>query len=67
MPDKPNKLYKTTTIERSLSINEVADACSLSRNTVRRMIEDGRLPAVRIGHQWRIRPEHVRNILGVPA
>jgi DivIVA domain-containing protein/excisionase family DNA binding protein len=42
-------------------------ACRLSRNTVRRMIEDGRLPAVRIGQQWRIRPEHVRNILGVPA
>lgn len=52
-------------IERSLSVYEVADAFGVSHKTIRRMIADGRVPAVRIGQQWRIRPEAVRDILGI--
>lgn len=51
-------------IERSLSVYEVADAFGVSHKTIRRMIA-GRVPAVRIGQQWRIRPEAVRDILGI--
>lgn len=37
-----------------LTVQEVAQALRLSEWTVRRYIAAGRLPAVRIGGQWRI-------------
>lgn len=53
--------------QRSLDINEVAALFKCNHKTVRRMIAEGALPAVKIAGQWRIRPEHVAEILGVTA
>jgi excisionase family DNA binding protein len=38
-----------------LTIPEVAGICQVCTKTVRRWIEDKRLPAARLGNQWRIR------------
>jgi excisionase family DNA binding protein len=53
--------------ERSLTTEEVAALFYVCETTVRRWIADGRMPAVKVGQQWRIRPEHVRELLGIPA
>ena len=40
---------------RALPLAAVAERLSLSERTVRRMLQDGRLPgAVKIGRQWRV-------------
>ena len=38
---------------RMLTIREVANYLSLSERTIYRLIEDGILPALKIGGQWR--------------
>ena len=42
-------------LEPLLTIPEVAGICRVCTKTVRRWIEDKRLPAARLGNQWRIR------------
>ena len=37
----------------------------VDRSTVYRMAEDGRLPALKIGRQWRFRPEDIERLLVV--
>ena len=39
---------------RLLRVKEVADALSVSNMTIYRLIRDGELAAVRVGHGWRI-------------
>ena len=39
---------------RLLRVKEVADALSVSNMTIYRLIRDGELQAVRVGHGWRI-------------
>ena len=39
---------------RLLRVKEVADALSVSNMTIYRLIRDGELRAVRVGHGWRI-------------
>lgn len=58
---------KTSDIEPSLLIPEVAVAFRTSEVTIRRMIADGRLPARKVAGQWQIRPEVVAEMLGIPA
>jgi excisionase family DNA binding protein len=41
-------------LQRLLSIPEVADTCGVSGSTVRRLIRAGRLPALRVGGQIRV-------------
>jgi excisionase family DNA binding protein len=66
IPREGNFTVPTTrTLQPSISIEEVARLFKCNHKTVRRMIADGRLPAVQIGRQWRIRPEHVAEMLGV--
>jgi excisionase family DNA binding protein len=57
----------TQRLQPSIDIGEVARLFQCNPRTVRRMIADGRLPAVQIGRQWRIRPEHVAAMLGASA
>jgi excisionase family DNA binding protein len=64
MPSKPNQRHA---IAPSLSVYEVADLFGVSHKTIRNMIRDGKLPAAKIGQQWRIRPEVVADMLGIPA
>jgi excisionase family DNA binding protein len=47
-----------------LTAKEVADLLQLSLRTVRRMLKDGRLRAVRFESALRIRPEAVAALLG---
>ncbi len=52
-----------------LSADQVRQLLDVDKSTVYRMAADGRLPAVKIGRQWRFRERQVRRLLqtGVPA
>jgi excisionase family DNA binding protein len=52
-----------TELEPALDIFDVAALFKCSHKTVRRMIADGQLPAVKIGRQWRIRRDTVDQML----
>ncbi len=52
-----------TELEPALDIFEVAALFKCSHKTVRRMIAEGHLPAVKIGRQWRIRRDTVDQML----
>ena len=36
-----------------LTLSEVAEILRVNRETVYRMARDGRIPATKVGHQWR--------------
>jgi excisionase family DNA binding protein len=41
-----------------LTTNQVQDLLHVDRTTIYRLVESGRLPAIRVGKQWRFsRPE----------
>lgn len=42
---------------RLLTIKDVAAFLQVSDKTVRRLIDQDRLPAIKLGAQWRIRPQ----------
>jgi excisionase family DNA binding protein len=67
VPGRSNKTPHTEPLQPSLDIYEVASLFKVDHKTVRKMIADGTLPAVRVGVQWRIRPEVVAEILGASA
>jgi excisionase family DNA binding protein len=50
-------------LERLLSIAEVAELLQVSTKTIRRRIQDGRLPAHFIARQWRIHPRDVQRFV----
>ncbi|APU16672.1 MULTISPECIES: helix-turn-helix domain-containing protein [Actinoalloteichus] len=52
--------------EDMLSVEQVADRLGLHVRTVRGYIRSGRLPAVRIGKQYRIAPADLQALLGRP-
>ena len=45
------------TLRPALTIYDAAELFKCSHKTIRRMIADGRLPAVKVGAHWRIRSE----------
>lgn len=47
-----------------LTAREVQDMLNVDRSTVYRMAEDGRLPAVKVGKQWRFPREKVEAVFG---
>lgn len=47
-----------------LTTKQVQDLFQVDRSTIYRMAEDGRLPAVKVGRQWRFPSEHVELLLG---
>lgn len=51
---------------RVYSLTEVAERLSVSERTLRRMIADGRLSAIRIGAQWRITQAELERLMGAP-
>ena len=51
-------------MSKLLTVAAVADRFQVSTVTVRNMIRDQRLPAARVGYQWRIPAEAVDEILG---
>jgi excisionase family DNA binding protein len=46
-----------------LTAGEVQSLLGIDRSTVYRMAADGRLPAVRIGRQWRFRPTEIERLV----
>jgi excisionase family DNA binding protein len=48
-----------------LTAQQVQGLFGVDRSTVYRMAEDGRLSALKIGRQWRFRPEDIERVLGV--
>jgi excisionase family DNA binding protein len=52
-----------TSREPLLTPVAVAERLNVSLRSVRRMIADGRLPVVRIGHLVRVRPEAVEAMI----
>jgi len=49
----------STPMQRLLSAREVQDVLHIDRSTVYRMAEDGRLPAIRVGKQWRFPADEI--------
>ena len=50
-----------------LTSQEMQDLINVDRSTVYRMAEDGRLPGVKIGRQWRFPSDRVAEQLGLAA
>ena len=50
----PNGLDQDASVDGLLTIAEVAAYLKLSRRTAWRWCKSGRLPALKIGHQWRV-------------
>ena len=49
--------------KRWLTTRELAEELGLSPTTVRRLLEEGRIKGVRLGHWWRIPREELDRIL----
>lgn len=49
-----------------LTTRQVQEIFRVDRSTIYRMAEDGRLPAVKVGRQWRFPSEHLESLLGQP-
>lgn len=50
-------------IQRLLSARQVQDILHIDRSTVYRMAEDGRLPAIRVGKQWRFPADEIYGLV----
>jgi len=48
---------------RLLTVSEVAELLRINKSTVYRMAKQGRLPATRVGRQWRFRKSVLDGIL----
>lgn len=48
---------------RLLTVDEVADMLRINKSTVYRMAKQGRLPAIRVGRQWRFRESVLEGML----
>lgn len=49
--------------ERLFTFEEVADYCGVSVKTILRETQRGKLKAVKVGRQWRIKPEDLDEYL----
>ncbi|HEX7992356.1 MAG TPA: helix-turn-helix domain-containing protein [Streptosporangiaceae bacterium] len=49
-----------------LTIDQVAERLAVSPRTVRRMVNDGSLPCVRVGRQIRFRPKDIESYFSDP-
>ena len=53
-----------TTVTSFLTTREVQDLLKVDRSTVYRMAEDGRLPGIKVGRQWRFPSERIDAFFG---
>ncbi len=58
-----DKGRKSPPLEPLLTIKDVAEVCVVSTKTVRRWIQSGELPAIRLGRQWRIVPKDLARFI----
>ena len=54
---------KVRRMEKLTTLEEVADYLRLSKDTVYRMANNGKIPASKVGNQWRFRKEGVDQCL----
>lgn len=56
--------------DRFYTIDEVAELLGLSSQTIRKLVKEGRIKAIRLGHAYRIPMESIqylkRNIYEIP-
>ena len=56
--------------DRFFSVDEVAEILGLSSQTIRKLVKEGRIKAIRLGHAYRIPVESIqylkRNIYETP-
>lgn len=50
-----------------LTTKQVQELFNVDRSTIYRMAEDGRIPAVKVGRQWRFPADMVEHLLGDPS
>jgi len=50
-----------------LTSRQVEKLLSVDRTTVYRMLKDGRLTGVKVGHRWRFRAEEINGLISKPA
>lgn len=55
------------TLARLHTMSEVIEALSLSRQTIRGLIDSGELPAIKVGQQYRFHPAAVEALLATHA
>lgn len=53
----------SSTMQPLLSARQVQDVLHIDRSTVYRMAEDGRLPAIRVGKQWRFPADEIYGLV----
>lgn len=58
-----NKPTSWDTIPLILSVYDAADLLGVHRNTIMRMLRDGRLKGVKVGRAWRIKKQAIRDLL----
>jgi excisionase family DNA binding protein len=54
---------ESSSMQRLLSARQVQDILHVDRSTVYRMAEDGRLPAMRVGKQWRFPADEIYRLV----
>ena len=52
-------------MEAMLTARDIQEAIHVDKSTVYRMAEDGRLPAIKVGRQWRFPADQVAAVLGI--
>ena len=50
-------------VNQVLTVKEVAVLLKTTRQQIRKMIQFGELPAVKVGREWRILEEQIQNLL----
>lgn len=68
LPPQPSPTSRVPSAEQLptvLTLRETAAYLRLSPATVYRLVQQGKLPAVKLGRQWRFRKEEVANYLAV--
>lgn len=48
--------------DRFYTIDEVAELLGLSSQTIRKLVKEGRIKAIRLGHAYRIPMESIENL-----
>ena len=50
-------------VNQVLTVKEAAAILKTTRQQIRKMIQSGELPAVKVGREWRILEEQIQNLL----
>lgn len=50
---------------KTYTLTEVADALKVTRRTLYNYIKEGKLPAVKVGSQWRVTDQAIKEFLSL--